>query len=202
MPPSPAPAERVLSSRDQLLEVAARHFATRGYAAVTIRDIAGELGIRQPSIYYHVPGGKQELYVEVTLRHFERHRQGALAAIGPATDPLEQRLRRFAKWTLSRPPLDISRYVNSDYPELAPEAVAKIEPAFQRCIFEPLEQIFTEGLSEVRPPLRDARALCRVFFSVFESLNAARRFWESHTTEDAAIDWSLELLLRGILEMK
>ena len=197
---APSPAERTLSSRDQLLEVAARHFAARGYAAVTIRDIADDLGIRQPSIYYHVPGGKQDLYVEVTLRHFERHREGALASIGPVTDSLEQRLRRFAGWMLSRPPLDISRYVNSDYPELSPEAIAKIEPAFERCIFEPLEQIFTEGLSEVRPHLRDARRLCRVFFSVFESLNAARRFWEGHTTEDAAIQWSLELLLSGILE--
>ncbi len=199
---APSPAERALSSRDQLLEVAARHFASRGYAAVTIRDIAEDLGIRQPSIYYHVPGGKQDLYVEVTLRHFERHREGALAAIGPETDSLEQRLRRFARWMLSRPPLDISRYVNSDYPELSPEAIARIEPAFQRCIFEPLEQIFTEGLSEVRPHLRDARRLCRVFFSVFESLNAARRFWEAHTSEDAAIDWSLELLLRGIEEKR
>ncbi len=197
---APSPDERPLSSREQLLEVAARHFAARGYAAVTIRDIADDLGIRQPSIYYHVPGGKQDLYVEVTLRHFERHREGALAAIGPATDSLEHRLRRFAKWMLSRPPLDISRYVNSDYPELSPEAIAKIEPAFERCIFEPLEQIFTQGLSQVRPHLRDPRRLCRVFFSVFESLNAARRFWEGHTREDDAIDWSLKLLLRGILE--
>ncbi len=189
-----------MSSREQLLEIAAKHFGARGYAAVTIRDIADELGIRQPSIYYHVPGGKQELYVEVTLRHFERHRAGALAAIGPATDSLEQRLCRFAKWMLSRPPLDISRYVNSDYPELSPEAVAKIEPAFEHCIFEPLEQIFADGLDEVRDPLRDPRRLCRVFFSVFESLNAARRFWEPPTTEDAAIKWPLELVWRGMLE--
>ncbi len=195
-----AQPERIGSSREQLLEVAAKHFGARGYAAVTIRDIADDLGIRQPSIYYHVPGGKQDLYVEVTLRHFERHRQGALAAIGPASDPLERRLRRFAKWMLSRPPLDVSRFVNSDYPELSPAAIAKIEPAFQQSVFEPLEQMFAEGLSEVRAPVRDPRPLSRVFFAAFESLNAARRYWERTGTEDAVIDWTLEMLLRGILE--
>ncbi len=187
------------SSRDHLLDVAERHFAARGYAAVTIKDIAGELGIRQPSIYYHVPGGKEDLYVEVMLRHFERHRAGAVEALAGAGQPVEERLRRLAGWMLSRPPLDVGRLVNSDYPELAPGALARLEPEFQRCIFGPIEQAFRDAESMGRMRVREAATLARVFLSLIEPLNAARKYWERRHSEAEVIAGVLDIFFYGVL---
>lgn len=39
--------------RERILDTAARLFVERGYAATSVRDIAAELGIANPSLYYH-----------------------------------------------------------------------------------------------------------------------------------------------------
>lgn len=44
--------------------VALRYFAKKGYDATTLADIAGEIGIKKPSIYAHYPG-KMELFLTI-----------------------------------------------------------------------------------------------------------------------------------------
>lgn len=61
--PAPAAKRRASNlSRDRILAVATGLFAERGYAAISIRDIAGACGIGIPSIY-HFFGDKDSLYV-------------------------------------------------------------------------------------------------------------------------------------------
>jgi AcrR family transcriptional regulator len=50
-----------LSSRDQILDVCARLFTSRGYAATSTREIAEAVGIRQASVYYYFAGKPQIL---------------------------------------------------------------------------------------------------------------------------------------------
>jgi AcrR family transcriptional regulator len=71
------------SGRSRILAQAERLFRTQGYNTVTMRDIAREVGIRQASLYYHFPS-KEQLFVVVTERMFERHRTGLQQAIQDA----------------------------------------------------------------------------------------------------------------------
>lgn len=52
------------SPREQILEVAARLFTRKGYAATSTREIAEAVGIRQASLYYHF-AGKGEIVTEL-----------------------------------------------------------------------------------------------------------------------------------------
>lgn len=59
------------STRECVLDVAERHFAERGFAAVTMRDIASEAGLKnQASLYNHF-ANKQCLYEAVLARGLE-----------------------------------------------------------------------------------------------------------------------------------
>lgn len=55
------------STRQRLLDAAEAHFARRGYGATSLGEIAGDVGIRTPSLYKHFEG-KQALYEAVLER--------------------------------------------------------------------------------------------------------------------------------------
>lgn len=113
-------------ARARVLDVAERLFHERGYKAVTMRDIADELDIRQASLYYHAPGGKEELYAKVIERSMERHKAGLEEALAGAKDEIESQLRAAAEWLLSQPPIHITRILTSDVTSLSEEEGARI----------------------------------------------------------------------------
>jgi AcrR family transcriptional regulator len=57
-----------MEPREELLDIAASLFVDRGFTATSTRDIAEAVGIRQASIYYHFPSGKEEILAELLER--------------------------------------------------------------------------------------------------------------------------------------
>jgi TetR/AcrR family transcriptional regulator, cholesterol catabolism regulator len=81
-------ATRAVARPDQIMDIAARQFRARGYAAVSLRDIATEAGMRTPSLYYHFPS-KDDLVIAVMNRGITVVREAvtaALAALPPETE--------------------------------------------------------------------------------------------------------------------
>ncbi len=66
---APAPADNESSTATRILDVAEQLFAERGFAAVSVREIAGRVGLNQASIYNHF-SSKQALYEAVLERGF------------------------------------------------------------------------------------------------------------------------------------
>jgi AcrR family transcriptional regulator len=82
---------------EQTLEVGRRLFAERGFAAVTMDDIAGEVGVTKPLLYNYF-GNKERLYIAC----MERSGDALFATIGEAVagtsspgDALNAGLRAF-----------------------------------------------------------------------------------------------------------
>lgn len=57
-----------MEPREEILDITAGLFVDRGFAATSTRDIAEAVGIRQASIYYHFPSGKEEILGELLQR--------------------------------------------------------------------------------------------------------------------------------------
>ena len=57
--------------RDQILGAAARLFATRGYAATTVNDVAAACGLSKATLYHYVRD-KHDLLAQVSRRHVAR----------------------------------------------------------------------------------------------------------------------------------
>lgn len=110
----------------QILSAAEALFASRGYASVRLRDIASAVGIKHAALYYHVPDGKEQLYVDVMTRSFEQHRTGMQQALQAADQTVQAQLRAVARWLLAHPPLNVARMEMSDFSHISAENAQKL----------------------------------------------------------------------------
>jgi len=132
-------------ARERVLEVAERLFGERGYNAVTLRDIAAEVGIRHASLYHHVPGGKEALFVEVTERNLHRHRIGLEKAVAQPWLDFREKLRAAADWLISQPPLDLLRMKSADMPSIQTETANRLTMLAYAVLREPIQQVLEEA---------------------------------------------------------
>src|SRR5436190_823064 len=88
MPGKGSRAEQADATRDELLRVAGRLFAERGYASVGTEEIVRAAGVTRGALYHHFRD-KRDLFREVheSLERELVERIGA--AIGDVGDPLE-----------------------------------------------------------------------------------------------------------------
>lgn len=140
--------KRLRSSRERILDVAEELFVERGFKSVRLKNVADRVGIRQASLYYHFPGGKRELYVEVMRRSFSRKREGLVDEIRGAGDHWRDRLEAATEWLLSQTLYDYRRMVRSDLPEIAQEEAEMLAREAYAALHQPLEQIFSLGAEQ------------------------------------------------------
>ena len=136
-----------VSPREKVLVAAEHCFMERGYAAVTLRDIAAEVGIKHASLYHHVPGGKEELFIEVVERSLARHKTGLTESIQAADPTVRSQLHGIADWLLSQSPMDLVRIAQSDMPALPPEHAGRLAQMVHETILIPVQSIFETGIA-------------------------------------------------------
>ncbi|MGH9764416.1 MAG: CerR family C-terminal domain-containing protein [Blastocatellia bacterium] len=67
-------ADTEVDARTRLLNASGKLFAARGYAGVSVRELAQEAGVNIASVNYHF-GGKENLYLEVVRLKFKEVRE-------------------------------------------------------------------------------------------------------------------------------
>lgn len=141
------------SAKDKILDIAAALFRQQGYATISMRDIARKVGIKQASLYYHFPQGKEQLYVEVAEREFERHQAGLRQVMAQANPVLEAQLQAASGWFASQPPLSMLSMLHTDMPVLSEAHQQRLMTAANQAVFQPVRQIFAgaQQRGESRP---------------------------------------------------
>ncbi|MFD0387730.1 TetR/AcrR family transcriptional regulator [Tistrella bauzanensis] len=84
-----ADAQRQNNRRDKLLQAAAHLFASQGYEATSMRDIASAVGMLPGSVYYHFPS-KEDLFVAVHDEGVRQITDAVEAAIAGIDDPWDR----------------------------------------------------------------------------------------------------------------
>jgi len=136
-----------MTPRERVLVAAEHCFMERGYAAVTLRDIASEVGIKHASLYHHFPGGKEELFVEVVERSLAAHRSGLSRVIRGAGGSTRSQLHAVSKWLLSQSPMDLVRMTQSDMPALPPEEAGRLSQLTYDTVLSPVQEILRKGIA-------------------------------------------------------
>ena len=178
---------RRTDSRSRMIRAASELFRQRGYHATAFSDVVQESGAPRGSIYFHFPGGKQELAREAIARAADEIEEMVHRAASQADDPASL-IRALARIQVQR--LEASGYcsgcaIATMVLELAPqdeELSAEFDKVFAR---------WRTALADLEPcglePQR-ALALADLIMSAFEGAlilsRAARNtepFWS--TTE-------------------
>lgn len=158
-----------VSASDRVLDEAEQLFRSRGYHAVTMRDIADQVGVRQASLYYHFPS-KEQLFVAVTERMLDRHRLGLQRAIEQSDHNLRSHLQAAGMWFISQPPIHFLSMFHTDMPLLSEANMNRLLDVATQSIFAPIRQTFAQA--QEQGEIRDARPelLAGFFLSVIESI--------------------------------
>ncbi len=183
-------------SREHVLRVAERLFSERGYTAVTLKDIAQELGVRQAALYYHVPGGKEDLFVEVTKRSFARHRKGLEQASKQDQPNLSTQLNAMASWLLSQPPLDLLRMARSDLPALSKEHAQELYVLGYASLEEPIQDVLTQAYQRGEIRLVDVQVMAAVFLSSMDTIHDMHRY--KGTPKEVLVRDVIDIWLGGL----
>lgn len=156
--------------RIRILDVAEELFATRGYVAVKLRDIASAVGMRHASLYYYAPGGKEQLYVEVMERTFARHHAGLEQAIAGGGSDFRAQMHAVAHWLATQPPLDVTRMQYADMPALdgadADRLMNLAYNSLRAPVVAAIERAMTAGLITIPDPNLAAMGLISLVQSV------------------------------------
>jgi AcrR family transcriptional regulator len=124
------------SRRAEILAAARELFMTRGYRAVSTRDIADAVGLTQPALYHHF-GGKEALYVAVLedeLHSRSEEMWQAVRAHGPATSRLATVAARIAE----RSEHDLTQMFHDLRFEISETNRSRIGAAFREAMMAPL----------------------------------------------------------------
>jgi len=182
---------------ERVMDTAERLFARKGYNAVTLRDIASEIGIHHTTVYHHVPGGKEQLYIDVVERNLGHHRQGLTKAIAGASTDIRSQLRAVADWLLSQPPMDLVRMVYSDMPSIDPEQADRLSRIAFETMLLPIEAILRSAREQGVIEYEDLILAAGTFIGMIESLYAVPQREAMKSRQSMAYEM-IDILLNGL----
>jgi TetR/AcrR family transcriptional regulator len=139
------------ATRDRVLRLADALFARRGYAAVSMRDVAVASGVTKPALYYHFRD-KDALFAEVVLVHQLQLGEKLSGAV-EGGDTLSDRVNAVAAVLVSAADHHPVR-TRSDALEHLPDDIRqRVDSSFDDNVMAPLVRLFTEAhaAGQLRP---------------------------------------------------
>lgn len=186
------------TTHQRILDAAERLFSEKGYAAVTLQDIARAVNLRHASLYYYAANGKEQLYVEVMERSFRRHGAGLTESIIAAGGDVRAQLHAVAAWFATQPPVDFGRMVRSDLPTIQSQAADRLVETGLDTVRVPIAAVIRNGVRtgvlQVRDPEFAAMGLVGLVQSVH---NIPARFLPNEAARVAAAKESVDMLVDG-----
>ncbi len=180
--------------RTQILRIARDLFAQRGYAAVSLGDIAQAVGVSKAAIYHHF-SSKDELYTAMLCDLLARIGAG-MRSIVAAPEPLRTRIEWFARAIANIPAdADMDAMMRDVAEHLAPEQRQRIAAAHVALTDPPLA-LMREGVAQ--GTLRgDPHVLAHAFVHLCAAFSGRVGAQEGFRGRREVIDAVLDLFLRG-----
>jgi AcrR family transcriptional regulator len=185
-------------ARERLLDAAEKIFARKGFSSTTLRDISAELGLTHASLYYHFPGGKEELFASVTRRSILRHGEGLRSSMEAGGPKLRGKLRGAAAWLLSQAPMDLIRMAESDMPALKPEVARELMDLLYAQMILRLQLVLQAAVDSGEVgPATDSGLVGGALIGLIESLHTIPEFALRRPRTEMAFEL-IDIVLKGL----
>ncbi|MEA2573957.1 MAG: hypothetical protein QOH93_1255 [Chloroflexia bacterium] len=181
--------------KERVLHVAEEMFLSRCYSSVTLRDIAAEVGIKEASLYYHFPGGKEELFLAVLHRSMAAYRTGLEHAANEGRD-LREKLTKMALWFLSRRQLNLQLITDSDLAEIDPSKRPEVERSAYESLVKPLVKMLSEAEAAGESASYNKEVVAGAVLNTMCDLHNAVRY--STVTSEEALTDVVDMLVDGL----
>lgn len=194
------------ATRERIMDVSEAHLAKSGYRGVSLERVAKEVGIRKPTLFYHFPEGKEELFVAIAHRSLRRVREGLERAMAPADDATGK-LQAAARWLMAESerghPLaeldDLSRFVNDRHH-------VALSEGFYESFYRPIWRVISDAVASGQFRRNDPDLLTWSFLGLASGmLDVERTSFESPAHRAiprdtrAVADGMMDLFLNGVL---
>jgi AcrR family transcriptional regulator len=188
--------ETITGARETVLNVAEQEFMLHGYKAVTLDALAKKLSINKASLYYHAPGGKEELFMVVISRCLKRHQSNLSKIVDRALKEhgIREALVEIGRWFLSQPPMHTSRLLALDLPALNKTKAAEIVMLIDSCLATPVGKVFKHAHS-LGLLKGDRKLLMGIYFNLMESLHEAPLY--TKTPQEKVLQQVVDLFMFG-----
>ncbi len=184
--------------RERVLQAAETLFNEFGYTAVTVHHIAKKLGIKAASLYYHAPGGKEELFVMVLERSLARHKKGIEDAIENSGNDVRLQCQAIISWFLSQGPLGYLRLLMSDLAGLAPETAARLRSLTDSSLIRPICKVFESAQKRGEIEVSQPELMAGSLLSMVDGIWYAANMQQTASSKEEMAAGYVDVLLNGM----
>jgi AcrR family transcriptional regulator len=187
------------------MDVAETHLGGGGYLGISLEEIAREVGVSKPALYYHFPQGKEQLFIAIAHRALEHHREGLERAIA-AHDSGAAKLREVARWLMSESnqdhPMDelrdLTRFVGEQHQ-------LELAEAFFGSLYGPIHRAISSAVESGEFSENSPEFLTWAFLSLLSGMLQVNNapsgpaLPEATRTAEGMADRTVDLFLNGVL---
>lgn len=192
-------------TRERIMDVAETHLGGGGYLGVSLEEVAKEVGVSKPALYYHFPQGKEELFIAIADRALEHHREGLERAIADH-DSGAAKLRAVARWLMSESnqdhPMDELRDLTKFVSE---QHQVKLAEGFFGSLYGPIHRAISSAVESGEFSENSPELLTWAFLSLLSgmlqvnNIPAGPSLPEATRTAQGMADGTVDLFLNGVL---
>jgi AcrR family transcriptional regulator len=185
-------------TRRQILDAAEALFVEHGFKGVSMKDVADAVEITPAALYYHFPGGKEELFADI-IRHFlQQTLERAFQAVGP-TSSFRERLTRLTRNVL-RIPVDRLTPLLRDAHEYLKQEKPDIGRDIARGYTERMAAIFQEAIDAGEITERIPAELLVTFHQGMCTALLTRRHFRQEETPAGDEEQVAQMLVAALLD--
>ena len=186
-----------MDQKESILNAAMKHFAARGYRRTTLDEVAAEVGLGTPALYYYFKN-KMDLFKAVAEREGTAVLDKLEASVREETDPGRQ-LRAFC---LARFRLLAEKYAVLQLSERVHREIQELCQKTQLSIYQReaalLEGIIERGIQGCIFKKVDIPLMAALIQQTFRYLETPWGYFSSRKDLEKKLDFAMELLLNGL----